>query len=218
MLENGVEKCKLDHNIMFIDCNQTNQQYKSDKKYSKSIEPHFETTNLDASYYELDVTDKGVYIRSTLKYKKYLNFKLGNKFSQEANATYFILNDNAQLGWSMCTGDLDNDGHDDLIVGAPVYSELNSYQNGAVFAVTSAKKSIPFENLNLEEKASFIIKPPSDVVSSRFGHSVTVLDINSDGFNDIVVSAPSYSLQNISYEVNIFKKTWLLNFINKIDR
>ncbi|RNA30261.1 phosphatidylinositol-glycan-specific phospholipase D [Brachionus plicatilis] len=187
MLENGIDKCKLDHNIMFINCNQTREEKSNAKKLEyKSVEPHYELNNLDSSHYQAEITQQGVYLRSTLKYKQHFKFRLGKWLYQEADSTYYVRNDNAQLGWSMATGDLDQDGNDDLVIGAPVFSELNSYQNGAVFAVTSANKSIPFEELNLEEKASFVIKPPSDAVSSRFGHSVTILDINSDGFNDIV--------------------------------
>jgi hypothetical protein len=60
---------------------------------------------------------------------------------------------------------------------------------------------LPFKTINLEEKADFILSPPQDTVSSRFGHSLTTLDLNLDGFLDLVVSAPSFGLQNITYQV-----------------
>jgi hypothetical protein len=98
---------------------------------------------------------------------------------------------------------LNNDGSEDLIMGAPVYSKLNALQNGAVFIQLAQSKSgkLPFRTINLEEKADLILNPPEEAVSSRFGHDITVLDLNQDGLKDIVVSAPSFGLQNITYQV-----------------
>lgn len=121
-----------------------------------------------------------------------------------SNTTYYVTNENANLGYALASADLNNDGLDDLVVGAPVYSELNKYQNGAVFVVFADPKSgsVPLQNLNLDKFANIVIKPPSDSVGGRFGHAVAVLDLNLDGYKDIVISAPSYDLRNINYEVS----------------
>ena len=119
-----------------------------------------------------------------------------------SNATYFVSNEYANLGWSLASSDLNRDGSDDLLIGSPVYSELNAYQNGAVFIVLAKNEDgIPMDNLNLETSADFVIKPPVDVFNSRFGHSIAVLDLNLDGHNDIVIGAPSYDLANLNYQV-----------------
>jgi glycosylphosphatidylinositol phospholipase D len=103
----------------------------------------------------------------------------------------------------MESSDVNNDGSDDLIMGAPVYSKLNTLQNGAVFIQLANKETgkLPFQTINLEQSADYIMQPPNDTVSSRFGHSLTMLDLNQDGFNDLVVSAPSYGLQSLTYQV-----------------
>lgn len=120
------------------------------------------------------------------------------------NTTYYLTNDYANLGVGLASGDLNNDGFDDLVIGAPVYSETNKYQNGAVFVVLAdSSGSVPMMNINLEKNANSVIKPPEDSIRARFGHSVAVLDLNLDGYNDIVVSAPSYDLSNINYAVFI---------------
>lgn len=101
-----------------------------------------------------------------------------------------------------------------MIIGAPVYSTFNTnYQNGVVYIVLSKNGAqLPLHNINLDQNADIVIHPPSDAISSRFGHSITVLDINLDGFEDLVISAPSYDLVNIKYEVLlIFNKCGLSN-------
>jgi hypothetical protein len=111
---------------------------------------------------------------------------------------------------SLESSDLNLDGSEDLIMGAPVYSRTNSFQDGAVFVQLAQKTTgkLPFKTINLEEKADLVLSPPQDTVSSRFGHSVTTLDLNRDGFIDLVVSAPSYGLQNLTYQVK-----FLLRFL-----
>ena len=123
---------------------------------------------------------------------------------QIPNTTYSINNEYANLGWSLASADLNNDQSDDLIISAPVFSTKNFYQNGAVFVVLSQQNKSTASHighLDLENTADKIIFPPKNVFNSRFGHSVVVLDLNQDGFNDLVVGAPSYNLRNISYEV-----------------
>ena len=51
-----------------------------------------------------------------------------------------------------------------------------------------------------DTSAAYELMPPPGTISSRFGHAVVVLDLNQDGFNDLIVSAPSFGLQNISYQ------------------
>lgn len=48
----------------------------------------------------------------------------------------------AYFGYSLCSVDVDGDGLDDLIVGAPMYTELNNegkYEHGQVFIVYQNK-------------------------------------------------------------------------------
>lgn len=121
------------------------------------------------------------------------------------NTTYYVANENANLGYALASADLNFDGLDDLVIGAPVYSEVNKYQNGAVFVIlaNASTGSVPLKNINLERDADIVIKPPADAIRSRFGHSIAILDINIDGYNDIVISAPSYDLTNINYQVSL---------------
>lgn len=122
------------------------------------------------------------------------------------SAGYFIANDYANLGYSLVSHDLNNDGFEDLVMGAPVYSNLNLYQNGIVFVVFADRSTgiVPLYNLNLEKSANLVIQPPLDSTRAKFGQSIAVLDLNLDGYKDLVVTAPSYDLNKIKYEVKIF--------------
>jgi hypothetical protein len=177
---------------------------------------------LDSSNLVKKFTSNGVLFSASENYKKKLNLNydlLKNKIKSlekqlehksngiivNANTSYYISNENANLGWSLAAGDLNNDQSEDLIIGAPVYSFSNSYQDGAVFVVLSINSGgLPYLNMNLEHSANLIILPPNNTEKSRFGHQVIVLDINQDGYLDYVISAPSFGLEDIKYEGRVY--------------
>lgn len=124
---------------------------------------------------------------------------------QAPDAAYSSNQAYANLGWSLTAADINRDGDDDLLIGAPNYSHLkNSHQSGFVFIVLSTNGTLPLLDLDVETNADIRIQPPGNVLNARFGHSIVVLDINLDGFEDIVVSAPSYNLANLKYEGRLF--------------
>ncbi|XP_070507183.1 integrin alpha-PS2 isoform X2 [Chironomus tepperi] len=90
----------------------------------------------------------------------------------------------AYFGYSICTVDVDGDGLQDLIIGAPMYTEPNKdnkYETGIVYIVYQSKVD-NFKNLETREgKAS----------KGRFGLALASLgDINLDGYGDFAVGAP----------------------------
>ena len=128
---------------------------------------------------------------------------IARKDAIKSNASYYLDKENANLGWSLFSGDINNDTFEDLLIGSPIYSDTNLYQNGALFIILNSNGSgLVLEDLNVEKQADFVVRPPSGCTRARFGHSVAVLDLNLDGVNDLVVGAPSYNLENIIYEVN----------------
>lgn len=88
----------------------------------------------------------------------------------------------AYFGYSLCVVDVDGDKLDDLIIGAPMYTEPNNegkYEMGRVY--------IMYQNRQFKELDT------RDGVTSRarFGLALTSLDdINLDGFGDFAVGAP----------------------------
>ena len=76
-----------------------------------------------------------------------------------SNGQYFLLNDYAQLGYSLHAADMNNDGSEDLVMGSPTYSKLNALQNGAVFIqlAQNSNGKLPFQWLNMYIKKKNLI-------------------------------------------------------------
>lgn len=97
------------------------------------------------------------------------------------------------FGASMAMADMNNDGLDDLIVGAPHHSDFNSsefrYEIGAVYVFHQQASSSPEGRFVRHGSDYLVLKGQSS--GGRFGFSVaTSVDFNADGYNDLAVGAP----------------------------
>ncbi|CAG5051038.1 unnamed protein product [Parnassius apollo] len=89
----------------------------------------------------------------------------------------------AYFGYSLASGDIDGDGTDDVIVGAPMFSKpkANGYEHGRIYVIYQGK----------DRSFSKNHARTGEISRGRFGLAVTSLgDINYDGFGDIAVGAP----------------------------
>ena len=85
------------------------------------------------------------------------------------------------FGWSISTSDFNKDGIDDAVIGSPGYSTDWSVNKGRAFVLIGDSSS------NFNNK--IILENPSDT-SRAFGYTVNTMDLNKDGYVDVVVSAP----------------------------
>lgn len=92
---------------------------------------------------------------------------------------------NALFGWSVAgAGDVNANGYRDIIVGAPGYHKGNLLNSGAAFVFRGS--SIGINSL------AFVME--GSQANDQFGYSVAGAgDVNGDGFNDVVIGAPSHS-------------------------
>jgi hypothetical protein len=121
----------------------------------------------------------------------------------------FILNGTlgSLSGYSVASaGDVNGDGIDDLIVGAP-YDSFNTGQSYVIFG-NKNRWSSPFSLSSLNGNNGFILNGIESLDIS--GHSVASAgDVNGDGIDDLIVGAPGASSKTgRSYVVFGSNKSW----------
>ncbi|XP_061181203.1 phosphatidylinositol-glycan-specific phospholipase D-like [Saccostrea echinata] len=222
MIENGTSVCTFPDNPLDIKCNGEKQQKIGRSPSSTSV--HKKNWLKGKQFCRNDVTvqrktysthftpNKRCLIKIKEKRLKKLNKtmvqvgKTNLKDNRFFDGIYYINSSYARLGWSQVVCDVNHDGYDDVILGAPGYSNPNNIQQGAVIFVYEFvgsetgmpwKFDVPIDLTNLTLRYSDILLGPSSK-ESQFGSSLECLDINVDGRTDLVVAAPGYGNTDIN--------------------
>ncbi|MBK7948479.1 MAG: NF038122 family metalloprotease [Deltaproteobacteria bacterium] len=100
---------------------------------------------------------------------------------------------NAQMGFSVATaGDVNGDGYDDVIVGAPFYDD-GSLDEGMAFLYHGSATGFAFGSPTTANT-----RLASNQIDARFGVDVASAgDVDGDGLSDVIVGAHTYDAGSI---------------------
>ncbi|XP_053914138.1 phosphatidylinositol-glycan-specific phospholipase D isoform X2 [Cuculus canorus] len=219
MLDNGTSGCFVPENPLFINC--TRKQKDSYVNKQSKHECRKNTTSLLTKTLEKNInyTERGVHFNiqswatnslrlinrafttSVWRALAATHQKSSKHISKPA-ASYFLTSPYARLGWAMISADVNQDGYEDLVVGAPGYSMLGRVQIGRVYVVYGNQSGLPREDMDLDGKADQILQGHQP--SGRFGSALAVLDFNEDGMPDLAVGAPSVGSQFLTYKGGVY--------------
>jgi hypothetical protein len=95
-------------------------------------------------------------------------------------------------------GDMDGDGYDDLVLGAP-FVATGAYEGGAVYVVTGGPRAWAAD-IALADAPSFV----GDLPNLELCNAHTIGDANGDGLSDLAISDGYQSLAQYPYEYLMF--------------
>ena len=116
------------------------------------------------------------------------------EIQEERDVSVFGVDPGDRAGSSMATGDLNGDGIDDLVVGAPFGGTYGSGETYIIFGPLGERRLV---KLSTNSDATYIGLESDD----NSGQGVAIADVNGDASNDLIIGAPGVGESGISYVV-----------------
>ncbi len=168
-----------------------------------SVHPRFFSKARAAINAKLDSLD----IHTTPEQQQSLDLQQASQTAIDGDSTpaidpvaFFGTNATQYFGAALCSGDVNHDGVVDVIMGSPSSGSLNDPQRGAVSIFYSSKAAEAQGGdgqATIQDGAAVNLFINGFDSYGRFGSACVVLDVNLDGYNDLVVSAPSVGGKNL---------------------
>jgi hypothetical protein len=109
--------------------------------------------------------------------------------SVSANITIYGDDYSDYSGWAVSSGDINNDGYNDVIIGAPYAIPAGGYLTGETY-VTYGLDYLSGTTIDLSSESANITIYGDDN-RSTFGYKVSSGDINNDGYIDLIIGTDS---------------------------
>jgi len=93
--------------------------------------------------------------------------------------------ENAHLGWSLASADFNDDGFDDLVVGAPRETVNGASQAGSIYLMRGSSSGLQPWTSFTQDTWEFGVE-----TGDLFGWSLATGDVNRDGNPDLVIGSP----------------------------
>ena len=93
-------------------------------------------------------------------------------------------------GVALGAGDVNGDGVDDLLIGAPVALPDGTITSGTVDVLFGSTSLLPGRVIDFADAGAIDLRLQGPFPGDRFGLSVAVANINGDGIADILIGAP----------------------------
>ncbi len=87
-----------------------------------------------------------------------------------------------EFGFAIASGDLNNDGLSEVVIGAPNYNNGGNANAGEIFVFAGQTTGL---------QTPPVIFIPGHAASDQYGRALAVGDVNNDGFADLAVGAPT---------------------------
>ncbi|MEO1494143.1 MAG: FG-GAP-like repeat-containing protein [Pseudomonadota bacterium] len=101
----------------------------------------------------------------------------------------FDAQDMDNVGWALAAGDLDGDGAEELIIGAPgrTVDGVDDAGEIYIYGAQGGQIAVPRQRITLSDF-------DQPITASRFGQAIEVADFDADGLLDLAIGAPAVSL------------------------
>ncbi|CAG5121091.1 unnamed protein product, partial [Candidula unifasciata] len=230
-VENGMSLCTMDYNPLFVRCNDT-KNLAPPRRNSALLKNGFYThQNMFASSLgdvEVKKSGRGMIFQPGLKLKQKIedstrsrshDHHMGSRDVSSVKQMMIVTDnrklpdavlttyqDNAGLGSAYAVADLNQDGNEDVVIGAPGFFSAVNQKTGMVFILFGTDNGLNLTSRDLTQLADVMIPGPEDPhgAYSQFGSSLAILDIDKDGSLDIAVGAPSFGSVNLTYTGRVF--------------
>lgn len=103
---------------------------------------------------------------------------------------FLLAGDDAEIGFSVTSGDINGDQIDDIIIGAPDSEGIlpNTTRSGWVYVILG-KPDLP-RKIDLKRNVDIGFWGGEDAGRNLLGHSLISSDLNGDGVSDLIMGAP----------------------------